>query len=166
MTAYRSGLAAAGLLAALWCAPAVAQTPPPPEQVKAAREVIDLSGAAASLTDVIPIFMDEAKQTFTRTRPEIAKDLDAALKTITPEFEARREQLMTEIASVYAQRFSTKELAEIKAFYTTPTGRKLVESLPNLMQATYQQTEAWSRKMSQDIVARLRQEMRKRGVEI
>lgn len=165
MTAFRSGLLAAGLVGALWCSPAVAQTPPP-EHVKAAREVIEASGAAASLTDVIPIFMDEAKQTFTRTRPEIAKDIEAALKAITPEFEARREQLMNDIAAVYAERFSAKELAEIKAFYTTPTGRKLVENLPNLIQATYQQTETWSRKMSQDIVARLRQEMRKRGVEI
>ena len=165
MTAFRSGLLAAGLLGALWCHPAVAQAPSP-EQVKAAREVVEASGAASSLNDVIPIFIDEAKQTFTRTRPEIAKDLDAALKAITPEFETRREQLMNDIAAVYAQRFSTKELAEIKAFYTTSTGRKLVENLPSLIQATYQQTEAWSRKMSQDIVARLRQEMRKRGVEI
>lgn len=166
MTAFRSGLLAAGLLGALWSGPAFAQTPPAPDQLKAAREVIEMSGAAGSLTDVIPIFMDEAKQTFSRTRPEIAKDLDAALKAITPEFEARREQLMNDIAAVYAQRFSTNELAEIKAFYSTATGKKLVENLPNLMQASYQQTENWSRKMSQDIVARLRQEMRKRGVEI
>lgn len=167
MTTFRSRLAAAGmLLVAVAVAPAYAQTPPSAEQLKAAREVIEVSGAAASLTNIVPVFMDEAKQTFTRTRPEIAKDLGEVLTAITPEFNQRRDQLMDDIASVYAQRFSAQELTEIKAFYQSSTGAKLVKNLPGVLQQSYEKTEVWSRKMSQDIVARLRQEMRKRGVEI
>ncbi|WP_020178025.1 DUF2059 domain-containing protein [Methylopila sp. M107] len=164
----RAALLAAALAAGV--SPAFAQAPeaaaPAADQLNAAREVIELSGAANSLKDIVPIFFDEAKQTFSRTRPEIAKDLDEALKAIAPEFEQRRDQLMTDIALVYAQRFSAQELAEIKAFYQTPTGKKLVENLPAILQASYQQTQIWSQKMSQDIVSRLRAEMKKRGHEI
>lgn len=164
-TLFRSA-AAAGLLAlALVGGPAAAQTPSP-EQIKVAREVIDASGASRSLDNIVPIFMDEAKQTFTRTRPEISAKLDEALKAIQPEFAERREQLMDSIATVYASRFTLQELTEIKAFYLTPTGVKLVQNLPDVLRLSYEQTEAWSRKMSQDIVTRLRQEMRKRGEEI
>jgi hypothetical protein len=163
-TTLRTRLAAAAF-AALFATPAFAQAPSA-EQIKAAREVIEVSGAADSVKDIVPIFMDEAKRTFTRTRPEIAKDLDEVLKALTPEFTQRKEALMTEIATVYAERFSPQELAEIKAFYLTPTGKKLVENLPGVLQASYEKTSAWSQKMSQDIVTRLRQEMRKRGHEI
>lgn len=159
----RAGLLAAALFAA--GSPAFAQAPAP-DQLNAAREVIELSGAASSLKDIVPIFFDEAKQTFTRTRPEIAKDLDESLKAIAPEFEQRRDQLMTEIALVYAQRFTAQELTEIKAFYETPTGKKLVQNLPPILQESYQKTQIWSQKMSQDIVSRLRAEMKKRGHDI
>lgn len=164
MSSLRLRVAAALLLAAA-ASPALAQAPSP-DQVKAAREVIEASGAAASLNNIVPIFFDEAKQTFTRTRPEIAKDLDEVLKAIRPEFEQRREQLMNDIATVYAQSFSAAELAEIKTFYQTATGKKLVESLPSVLQASYERTQAWSQKMSQDIVTRARQEMKKRGQEL
>lgn len=162
----RRRLAAAVLFALAAIPTALAQTPPQAEQLKAAREVIEASGAASSMKDIVPIFLDEAKRTFTRTRPEIAKDLDEVLKTLEPEFAQRKEALMSEVASVYAQRFTAQELAEIKAFYNTSTGKKLVENLPEVLQASYDQTTAWTQKMSQDIVTRLRQEMRKRGHEI
>lgn len=161
----RARLAAVAMFGLVVVQPAFAQTPSH-DQVKAAREVIDASGAGASMKDIVPIFLDEAKQTFTRTRPEIAKDLDEVLKVVEPEFIERRDVLLNEIAIVYAKRFTMQELGEIKAFYGTPTGAKLVENLPGIMQASYAQTSAWTQKMSQDIVVRLRQEMRKRGHEI
>lgn len=168
MTTLFRPAVAAGLFAlalALAGGPAAAQAPSP-EQIKVAREVIEASGASRSLDNIVPIFMDEAKQTFTRTRPEISAKLDEALKAIEPEFAKRREDLMNDIASVYASRFTLQELTEIKAFYKTSTGVKLVQNLPEVLRQSYGQTEAWSRKMSQDIVTRLRQEMRKRGEEI
>ena len=111
----------------------------------------------------MPIFLDEAKRTFVRTNPELSGDLDQAIKTLTPEFEQRREQLLDEIARAYAARFSEQELMEIKTFYETPTGAKLVKALPGILQESYDKTNAWSRQMSQDVVTRLREELKKKG---
>lgn len=166
----RAGLAAASLLVLSALSPAFAQAPasetPSAEQIKAARDVIDVSGAAASIKDIVPIFLDEAKNTLTRTRPEIANDLNEAIKTVEPEFLQRKEDLMNDIATVYAQRFSAQELTEIKAFYTSETGKKLVQNLPGVLQASYERTQVWSQRMSTDIIGRLRQEMKKRGVDL
>ena len=162
----RARIATAALFVVLAsAAPALAQQPTP-EQIKAAREVIDVSGAADSIKDIVPIFLDEAKNTLTRTRPEIVKDLDDAIKAVEPEFAKRKEDLMNDIASVYASRFTVEELGEIKTFYTSSTGKKLVQNLPSVLQGSYEKTQAWSQKMSTDIIARLRQEMKKRGVDI
>ena len=166
MITLRRARLAAGLLAAMsFAAPAVAQEPSP-EQIKAAREVIDASGAADSIKDIVPIFLDEAKQTLTRTRPEIATQVDEALKTLQPDFLQRKEELMNSIASVYAQRFTAQELTEIKAFYQSPTGVKLVKALPDVLRQSYEETNLWSQKMSTDIISRLRAELKKKGVDI
>ncbi|WP_020185750.1 DUF2059 domain-containing protein [Methylopila sp. 73B] len=157
--------AAAGLALAVSAAPAWADETQE-AKLKTAREVIDVSGAAETFDGIIPIFLDEAKRTFVRTRPELSKDFDEVIKTLQPEFEARREQLLNDVATVYAERFSDQELTDIKTFYTTPSGKKLVQILPAVLQASYEKTNAWSRQMSQDVVSRMRQEMKKRGHDI
>ena len=157
--------AAAGLALAVSAAPAWADEAQD-AKLKTAREVIDVSGAAETFDGIVPIFLDEAKRTFVRTRPELSKDFDEVIKTLQPEFEARREQLLNEVATVYAERFSDQELTDIKTFYMTPSGKKLVQILPAVLQASYEKTNAWSRQMSQDVVSRMRQEMKKRGHDI
>ncbi|MFD1331490.1 DUF2059 domain-containing protein [Methylopila musalis] len=161
----RRAACAAGLALALIPAAGFAQQANNPK-LSLAREVIAVSGAAASFDGIAPIFLDEAKRTFLRTRPELSKDFDEVIKTLLPEFEQRREKLLDDVASVYASRFSEDELKEIKAFYETGTGKKLVSTLPGVLQESYEKTNAWSRQMSQDVIKRLREEMRKRGHEI
>lgn len=156
---------AAGVAFALACAPALAQTAPDP-RLTLAREVMEASGTIATLRDIVPVFFDEAKRTLTRTRPELVKDLDEVIKILKPEFERRRDELMNEVAGLYARSFTREELAEIKAFYETPAGKKLVKILPGVLQSSYERTNAWGRKVSQDVISRMRQEMKKRGHDI
>ena len=158
-------LSAGAALALVVCAPALAQSAPDP-RLKAAREAIEASGTAATMREIVPVFLDEAKRTITRTRPELVKDLDEVIKVLRPEFERRRDELMNEVAAVYADRFTAEELAEIKAFYESPTGAKLVKLLPSVMQSSHERTTAWGRRVSQEVISRMRQEMKKRGHDI
>jgi hypothetical protein len=164
-TLRRIGSAAA-LALVLSTASAGAQNAEEQAKIKLAREVIEVSGAAGNLSAIVPIFLDEAKRTFTRTRPELTKDLDDVVKSILPEFETRRDQLLNDIAIVYAANFTDQELNDIRTFYTTPSGKRLVQILPGVLQASYERTNDWSRKMSQDVVTRIRTEMKKKGHEI
>ncbi|MFJ5486804.1 DUF2059 domain-containing protein [Hansschlegelia beijingensis] len=155
--APRRAASAVLFAAVMACAPASAA------DLKLARQVVEVSGAASSFKDIVAIFLDEAKRTFVRTNPELSGDLDQAIKTLMPEFEQRREQLLDQIAGAYAARFSDQELMEIKTFYETPTGAKLVKALPGVLQESYDKTNVWSRQMSQDVVTRLREELKKKG---
>jgi hypothetical protein len=156
---------------ALLASPALAQTQTPapaiPEQqLKVAREVVEASGVAGSVRNIVPLILDEAKRTFVQTRPDLSTDLDAVVRILQPEFERRQDQLMNDIATVYAQRFTTQELTEIGAFYGTPTGRKLVSVLPSVLQASSDRVRGWTAQMSRDVVTRMRQEMKKKGRDI
>ncbi|HEY0292588.1 MAG TPA: DUF2059 domain-containing protein [Hansschlegelia sp.] len=157
-------LAAAAVLT-LAATPAFAQAPAE-AQLKAAREVVNDSGVANSMNDIVPIFLDEAKRTFLRTDPALSKDLDDCIKILTPEFQKRRDELMNQIAAIYADKFSADELAQIRTFYQSPVGAKLVKEMPSILQASYDRTNAWSQQMSQDVISRLRAEMKKKGHDI
>lgn len=157
---------AAGLALAAFGGPAFAQTASGPK-LQAAREVIEASGASASFQNIVPIFLDEAKRSLSRTQPpEFAKDFDDVIKILQPEFAKRYDQLMDQIATVYADRFSDQELADIKTFYTSPTGKKMVQIMPGVLQASFAKAEVWSRQMTIDITSRMREEMKKKGRDI
>jgi hypothetical protein len=41
-------------------------------------------------------------------------------------------QLRPKLAAVYAGEFTAEELAQARAFYATPTGRKFIQRMPDL----------------------------------
>lgn len=159
-------LAAAVLAFGLASSPASAQSQVSPEQAEAARAVVAKSGVLASMNEAVPIFLDEGKRTFSLTRPELAGELDSVVKTLLPAFEKRSDELVEAVAEVYAARFTLQELKDISAFYDSPTGAKLAKTLPAVQQQSYDLIQSWSQQMSQEVVTRIRQEMKKRGFDI
>ena len=63
-------------------------------------------------------------------------------------------------------RKSVAELKEIVAFYSTPTGKKLVGELPKVAEATLYKIREIGDKISAEVASRLREEMKKRGFAI
>jgi hypothetical protein len=75
------------------------------------------------------------------------------------------ESLKPRMIEIYAEAFSAQELAEIRAWYASPTGRKALKLMPSLMQkgaeVGQQQVEAHMPellKMVQDQTDRLKQQ--------
>jgi hypothetical protein len=69
-------------------------------------------------------------------------------------------------ARVYASRFSEQELKDALTFYRTPLGKKLIEQEPKILDQTMTDAQAWGDKLSQEVMNRMRAEMKKRGHEL
>ena len=67
---------------------------------------------------------------------------------------------------VYASRFSEQELKDALTFYRTPLGKKLIEQEPKILDQTMTDAQAWGDKLSQEVMNRMRAEMKKRGHEL
>ena len=67
------------------------------------------------------------------------------------------------MATVYAKKFSEPELKELLAFYRSATGKKFVAEISGVLEESFSRTQEWGGKLSEDVVARLRVEMKKRG---
>jgi hypothetical protein len=93
----------------------------------------------------------------------LQKDLTEATKTIAPALEKRSTEIIDIIAGVYATRFSPAELKELLNFYQSAVGKKFVAQLPSVLEESFVKTQEWGGKLSEEVVLRLRAEMKKRG---
>jgi len=143
---------------------AVAQSSPPSAaSVQLAREVVLASGATRAFEGVIPSILQQSLSVFVQQNPDLQKDLTEAIKAIGPEFEKRSSDIIDIIATTYASRFSEAELKELLTFYRSAVGKKFVAQLPNVLEESFVKTQEWGGRISEEVVVRLRAEMKKKG---
>ena len=152
-------------------APALAQQPqqqqqqaaePSPSHLAAAREVLLLAGAAASIDRIVPILVNDIRRAAV-TRPELAKDLDEILKAMEPELERQKQQGYAIAARAYAAQLSEADLEEAATFFRSPVGRRYVEALPTITENLVNDVTTWSQLAAEYTMTRVRAEMAKRG---
>lgn len=137
-----------------------------PSALAAARAVIVSSGLAQSFEPVIPELMNEIYLTITRTRPELATDMSAVLDQLKPEFMAHDDEMVNNAAEIAAGEIDEPDLVKIAAFFNSPAGKKYVTSEPEMLQRMMDTTHAWAQQMSEHMMTRVREEMKKRGKQI
>jgi hypothetical protein len=78
---------------------------------------------------------------------------------LTPRF----SELTDEVARLYATNFSEQELKDILAFYKSPAGQKLLAQQPKVVDASMKFAQDWANKLSDQVIAKMRDELKKRG---
>jgi uncharacterized protein len=145
-------------------APAPAQIPA--SHLAAARDVIVSSGMNRGFDTLIPQYMEQIKATFGATRPEIANDLAQTLNELRPEFEKQREDIINTTARLYAQALSEPDLKEIAGFFKSPAGSRYVAAQPKVLDGLFIEMQAWSRKLSEYMLTRVRAELKKKNIDL
>jgi len=95
-----------------------------------------------------------------------AKDLNEIAVQLTKEYEPRTSELVDESARIYASHFTEAELKQILAFYQTPVGRKMIVEEPKALDQSVANAGVFGEKLSEEIINKFRDEMKKRGHDI
>lgn len=143
--------------------PAPAQQEPSPAAVAAAKELIEMKGAMTMFEALVPGVIETAKNTYLRTNPGLAKDLNEVAAALRTEFAGKRAEIANEIARTYAAQFTDKELGEVIAFYKTPAGKKVIDVEPRVLEQSMTRVQSWAERFSEDMMTRFRADMRKKG---
>jgi hypothetical protein len=141
--------------------PAGAQ--PAPSAIAAARELIEIKGATTMFNVLIPGIVETVKNSFLPTHPQLAKELNEVAAQLRNEFAPRRGDILTELATMYAQRFSEQEMKEAIAFYKTATGKKFATEEPVVVDLALSRINDRAEKISAEVMNRFRAEMKKKG---
>jgi hypothetical protein len=140
-----------------------AQQKPSPAAVKLAQEILDLKNAAALFKPMVPGVIERVKGMLSQTNMNLRKDLDEVAANLNKVYAPRTAEMMTEFANAYATRFSEAELKELVTFYRSPTGKKSIVLEPQLFEAVLSGLQAWQDDFAEEVIARFRVEMKKRG---
>jgi hypothetical protein len=152
---------ALGLLAA-GAAGAQSQAPSP-EAMTAARELIVTMRTADNLKTIMPAIMSSLKPAIVQNRPQVERDYDALVPLLLQGMDARLNEMIDQVAALYARTFTAEELREVVAFYRGPTGQKFVQRLPLVTQESMLIGQRFAQSIGTEIRDRMVEELRKRG---
>jgi hypothetical protein len=79
------------------------------------------------------------------------------------DFDHRASELVDQTARIYASHFTEAELKGILAFYQSPLGQKMIVEEPKAMDESMNSAATWADQLSNDVMAKMRVEMKKRG---
>jgi uncharacterized protein len=162
-TLARYGAICAFTLASLACAGPAAAQQPSPGAIATAKELLVAKGATTMFEPLLPGMIESTKNTFLPTNPSLFKEFNEVAAKLRTELAPRREEIINQIARIYAQRFTEAEMKEITAFYKSPTGKKFAADEPAVIDQGLKQAEQWARNMSEEVMTRFRAEMKKKG---
>ena len=171
-----SGVAlAAALASGAFAQIAAAQQPaaqqpaaPAPQQISAAhlaaaREVVQLSGISSTYNLFYPQLAEALVGNLSRTRPELRDPLIETVRALQAEFTKRNEQMVELTARSFAAVMTEKQLQDTAAFFKSDAGKAYVEMQPKVIDQMMVSLDVWNRQMSEDLMSRVREEMRKKG---
>jgi hypothetical protein len=139
---------------------------PSPAAVTLAKEIITLKGEDMMLKPLVSGVIEKAKGMFLQTNPMLGKDLNEVAARLHAELAPRTDQALSETAKLYASRFTEQELKDVLAFYKSALGRKVVAEEPAIAVKNVSFLANWADKLSEEVIGKMRAEMRKRGHEI
>jgi uncharacterized protein len=142
--------------------PARAQTPSP-DAMAAAHELIVTMRAVDFFKTIMPTLMQGLKPAIVQNRPEVERDYDAIVPLMLESMNARVNEVIEQIAAVYARNFTADELREAVAFYRGPTGQKFVQKLPTITQESMAVGQRFGQSIASELRGRMIEELRKRG---
>lgn len=149
--------------------PACAQTPAPsgpqpsPAAILLAKQIVEIKGVQNIFVPLVRGVVQKTKQMFMQTNFMWQKDLDEVAAIEEKKYAPRVSELVDATARVYAQHFTEQELRQLLAFYQSPIGKKALVEEPKILDESMAYAGAWGDNLSQEIIASMRADMKKRG---
>ncbi len=124
----------------LW---SIAQNTPKEKKVV---ELVKIMGGGDIAKQVIGTMMTSFKTVYT----DVPEDFwDDFVNEINP------REIENMLIPIYLKYYSEKELDDIITFYKSPTGKKMIESMPGIMQESMEVGRAFGAKLAERVVCKL-----------
>jgi hypothetical protein len=150
----------AGTLSGQGRGPAAAPTP---ASIAAATEIMDLKDGLRLFEPIVTGVVEQHKNLMLQANPMLSRDLTEVANKLRAELAPRRAELEQEVIRIYAQAFTEQELKDLLAFYKSPLGKKVIEQEPRVLDSSMARASEWADKLAQEVVQKLRAELRKKG---
>lgn len=144
-------------------APAAYAQKPSPVALLTANEIVATTGSMSLFTPLVAGVIEQAKVLYLQQDPSITKDLNDIAGQMRKDLEPRMSEITAHIALLYTENFDEQELKDLLAFYKSPVGKKLLAKQPVIADGSLKFAQDWANKLSDEVVAKMRIELKKKG---
>ena len=152
----------AGRASAQGAAPNAAHQPSQ-AAVLLAKQILETKHADSIFDPLIRGVVIKTRDFFMQTNFIWGKDLNEVADGLIKQYSVRSGELMNDAARIYASHFTEAELKQILAFYQSPLGQKLLAEEPKTADESMSMAGSWADKLSEEVMSKMRAEMKKRG---
>ena len=160
----RTSRLAAVAVALVAFGPAAHSQQPSAAAMSTAKEIVTVTGATTLFNPLIAGVVEQAKLLFLQQNPGLSKDLNEIAIKMRNDLAPRFDELVNDVARNYAIHFTEQELKDVLAFYKSPAGKKLISEQPKVVDASMKFAQDWANKLSDQVIAQMREELKKRGL--
>jgi hypothetical protein len=118
------------------------------EKIASIRKLMELTGAGKMGVQVAQSMINNFKTTYQQVDSTFWEDVKKEIKA---------EDLINMIVPIYDRHFTGEEISKLIDFYSTPTGKKILEKMPAIMQESMQIGRAWGEELGKKVMNRLMQ---------
>ena len=133
----------------------IMETEIPPERMALAMKLVQLSGIARIFDEMLPTIAEQAKNAFIRANPQMQLGIIEVVDRIAVQLVSRRPELDRYLARIWASGFSDEEMQELIDFYSTDTGKKFANALPQLLAVQTAAAQEWGKSVSEELNAKV-----------
>lgn len=119
--------------------------------LKAAHEAISALHATDPFDNILPAAAAALQQQLIQKNPDMEQLISTTISEKALALASRRADLENEAATAYAKSFSEQELKDIAAFYSSASGKKLLETGPIATRELVKAAEIWQNGIARDL---------------
>jgi len=128
------------------------------------QQLIAITGLSKLGDQIVTMVLPQSLNAVKRANPRITDEDLAELRRVgLEEFRAAMPQFMEGVGKIYEGAFSQQELEALLAFYKSPLGQKVIETMPTLLQQSHALGIAWGMQVGKRMKERIDEEARRRG---
>jgi hypothetical protein len=148
-------------------APAPAKAPEAisPEALREAKALTEMLGVPTQAKTVMSQVRDQViAATVNASGKSSAEAAAIADEIVMPEFASREQELVNLLTVPWALGFTPAEMRELRAFYATTLGKRVLATMPRVTQQSVQVGQEWMQKTFREAIAKHADELHARGL--
>jgi uncharacterized protein len=153
---------AAGRAVAQGAAPNAARQPSQ-AAVLMAKQILEIKHADSIFEPLVRGVVIKTRDFFMQTNFMWGKDLNEVADNLMKQYSVRSGELLNDAARIYASHFTEPELKQLLTFYQSPLGQKVISEEPKAADESMALAGSWADKLSEEVIGKMRAEMKKRG---
>lgn len=112
------------------------------------NQLMELMGSGKMAIQMMNQMMDSFKSSYSKVNDTFWEDFKKEIKA---------EDITNMIIPIYDKHYTESDIDQLIAFYNSPIGKKMIATMPQVMQESMVAGQAWGKQISEKVIAKLKE---------